>query len=296
MTLIPPPACCEADFMSAVSVIKSVACQILPSTVLSRIRAARLRRLLDRFPARVVRHLYGQVPLTLWIADPMSEGWYDKDCPEMPEIALLEQHGLAPGATVFALGAHQGVVALRLAAAAGPAGKVVAVEGNPFNVRIARRNREINGADNLYILHAAVGAEAGTLYFNENLNGQVDDGSGVCGRISVTARTVDDLAEEFGHPAVLFLDVEGYEYKVLAGAAKTLEHGADCCVEVHGGEGLEKFGGSVEALLAFFPRERFELMYAEAEGDPFVPLEDAAPLAGKRWFLVAIHRKQEEAE
>jgi FkbM family methyltransferase len=243
-----------------------------------------------------VRHLYGQVPLTLWIADPMSEGWYDKDCPELPEIALLEQHGLTSGATVFALGAHQSVVALRLAAAVGPAGKVVAVEANPFNVRIARRNREINGADNLYILHAAAGAEAGTLYFNENLNGQVDDGSGACGRISVTARTVDDLAEEFGHPGVLFLDVEGYECKVLAGAAKTLAEGAACYVEVHGGAGLEKFGGSVEALLAFFPRERFELMVAEAEGEPFAPLEEAAHLEGKRWFLVALPREQAETE
>ena len=60
----------------------------------------------------------------------MGAGWYDHDWPELPEIALLKQHGLRPGARVFDIGAHQGVVALMLSKTVGPEGFVLAVEAS----------------------------------------------------------------------------------------------------------------------------------------------------------------------
>ena len=52
-----------------------------------------------------------------------------------------------------------------------------------------------------------------------------------------------------GHDVVL-VDVEGFECRVLAGAAATLAGEADWAVEVHVGCGLEAAGGSVERVLA----------------------------------------------
>ncbi|HEY5491738.1 MAG TPA: FkbM family methyltransferase [Gemmatimonadaceae bacterium] len=63
---------------------------------------------------------------------------------------------LGPGARVFDLGAHQGVVALMLAGIVGPEGQVIAVEAVPHNARIATQNATANACRQLVVLHAAV--------------------------------------------------------------------------------------------------------------------------------------------
>ncbi len=53
--------------------------------------------------------------MTVSLEDGLAQGWYDYDWPEVPEITLLGKNSLKPGAKVFDIGAHQGVVALMLA-------------------------------------------------------------------------------------------------------------------------------------------------------------------------------------
>jgi hypothetical protein len=60
-------------------------------------------------------------------------------------------------------------------------------------------------------------------------------------------------------PQVIYIDVEGYESEVLAGAVKTVKHSLDFYIEVHAGCGLETFGGTVDKLLTLLPAERYEL-------------------------------------
>jgi FkbM family methyltransferase len=251
----------------------------------------RLRSGVLRFRPRQVRHTYGGFALDIHLADPLGAGWYDHDWPELLEIALLGNHRLKPGARVFDLGAHQCVVALVLAKTVGPTGLVVAVEANPHNAALGQRNRDLNRVEHLHVLQAAAAEHSGTLTFNEGLNGQVDDGTGTWGRLKVRAVSVDDLAREYGIPDVLFIDVEGYEGQVLRGARETLRHRPDCFVEVHVGEALAKFGGSVESILSFFPTSDYELYTAtETHGEPtpFIP-DRGAPR--ERFFLIAISRQ-----
>ena len=73
-------------------------------------------------------HNYGAGTLKVLLVDPLSEGWYDVDWAELPEIAALRNSLLRPGARVFDLGAHQGVVAMMLAREVGERGLIVAVE------------------------------------------------------------------------------------------------------------------------------------------------------------------------
>jgi hypothetical protein len=78
--------------------------------------------------------------------------------------------------------------------------------------------------------------------------------------ISVQAYSVDDLTERYGRPDVLYIDVEGFEEKVLSGARRTLESARpDCVIEVHIGLGLEKQGGSPAGILSFFPPEIYTI-------------------------------------
>lgn len=270
--------------------LKRIVRRVLPASAWTWMRLARLRRSVSTFRHRVVRHTYGGIELDVLLADPLGAGWYDTDWPELPEVRLLRRHQLRPGARVFDLGAHQAVVALMLANVVGPEGMVVAVEANAHNARVAGRNKDLNRADNLRVVHAAAAQRSGQLVLNQGLNGQVDDGTGEWGRVTVTAFSVDDLAREYGTPQVLFIDVEGYECHVLRGAGSTLAHRLDCFVEVHVGHGLERLGGSVEEVLSFFPESAYDrFVSSEASPEP-VSLGSGSMMTRDRFFLTALSR------
>jgi FkbM family methyltransferase len=242
---------------------------------------------------RVVHHSYGGRDLAISLEDPVAEAWYDHDWPITPELACLAKSRLIPGAHVFDLGAHQGVVALMLVQMVGPDGRVLAVEAERHNFEVATRNRDLNDADNLEIVHAAAGAVGGSLYFRGGLNGAVAANGGRLGLEQVPAVSVDGLATRHGAPDVVFLDVEGYEHEVLRGAARTVAAGGtDFFVEVHVGHGLESLHSSAAAVIEHFDPDRFRLFISPAlsEHDSyrFAPLNEHLDLLGNRFFLLAL--------
>jgi FkbM family methyltransferase len=243
----------------------------------------------EGFEARTVRHQYGPVQLTLHIGDPNGAAWYDTEWPDVPELKFLPRYQTRPGATVFDLGAHQGVYALMLADAVRPRGRVIAVEANRFNVDVVRANCRLNKVRNVKSVHAAVAEEPGEIFFGRGNNGQVDTGGMHADSEPVPAVTIDGLTRRYGRPAMIFLDIEGYECQALRGASATLATRPDVFIEVHVGFGLEDFGGSVEELVGFFPDEHYEL-YGSNEIDrypkPFVG--EGREVANDRFYLTAI--------
>lgn len=269
--------------------VKRAAQTVLPSSVWGRMRELSMRLDMARYSKRIVEHRYGSVSLRVHLADGLAEGWYDQDWPTPPEIDALVKHQLRPGARVFDIGAHQGVVAMMLADVAGPEGQVIAVEAIKHNVRMARLNGELNGMRQLVVIHAAAAAERGTVMMSM-LNGQVDDGSGRFPGHRVTALTIDDLARTYGSPDIVVLDIEGFECHALRGARQTLAARPDWCVEVHVALGLEKFG-SVDEVVSSFPAEDYTLRMRSEAMREFVPYEAAHAITRERFFLLAIARK-----
>ncbi len=256
-----------------------------------------LRRLarwlaVGRFRARDVPHSYGGRALTIRIADPLAEGWYDHDWDAGTEILLLARRGrLAPGARVFDLGAHQGVVALMLAGVVGPDGQVIAVEASPHNARIAQQNAVANACRQLVVVHAAVGAEDGSLWFEDRWNGAVSRKEGV--GVAVDGVSIDTLTRRHGIPDVLFIDVEGFELHAMRGAGQTLAlHRPDLFVEAHVGAGLEHFG-TIDDLLALIP-DGYEVLVAPGEAGDFVPLSEGRFLLSERCRIVALSPRTPE--
>jgi FkbM family methyltransferase len=274
--------------MSVLSSVKAAARRWLPAPIWIPLRMLRNEYSVRTFKPRTVVHKYGARELTIHIADPLAQGWYDLDWPEPEEISLLRRHKLRAGATVYDLGAHQGVVALMLADAVGPTGKVVALEANPIFAAVARRNRDANGGQQIVIEAAAISDTVGEISFF-CLDGQVGSGTGDQGKIRVPAFTVDSLAERHGAPDVLFIDVEGFELHALRGATKTLLARPDCFVEMHVGVGLEKFGGSVRQVLDTLGSAYELFMSNEAEPNP-VPFVEGHVMTQSRFFLTAIAR------
>jgi FkbM family methyltransferase len=193
---------------------------------------------------------------------------------------------------VFNVGAHQGVVALMLAGEVGSGGRVVAVDPNPVNVELIETNARLNGASQVRVVPAAVADRPGMVPFGVNLNDRVRTGPVVGGEITVPAVTVDQLAAEHGRPDVVFVDVEGFECAVLAGAAGTFAAAsADWFVEVHVNAGLEGFGKTAADVLGFFPPGRYSLFVASESEREFVPLESGRRLLADRFFLVALDQR-----
>jgi FkbM family methyltransferase len=177
-----------------------------------------------------------------------------------------------------------------LARIVGPSGQIIAVEANSHNCRAAVRNRELNGLSQLQVICAAVADKPGTLIFNQMLNGQFDDGSGALGTTVVQAVTLDGLADQFGFPDVVFLDIEGAECLALSGAPRVLSSGADFVVEVHVGCGLEKLGGSVAEVLSYFPDDQFALLARAPEDDVYHRLQGQESMTRDHFFLIAQRR------
>jgi FkbM family methyltransferase len=260
--------------------------------VLPLYRAARplaLRRKIARFEDRVVEHVYAGVPLRVALADPVGAGWYDHDWPAQPEIDMLAEGRLRHGATVFDIGAHQAVVALIAAARVGD-GTVIALEAEPHNVRIARRNADLNAHLPVSVVHAGIAAEPGEMHFSEGLNGAVLPGTRA-GTITVPATTVDQMAAVHGHPDVVMIDVEGYEGRALEGAQQVLAaRRTDFFVEVHDAASIEPHGWTGARVLERLADAGADIHVAQADGsDPvrFARVGDAEIDTRRRFYAVA---------
>jgi hypothetical protein len=127
---------------------------------------------------------------------------------------------------------------------------------------------------------------------SRTLNSHVDDGTGGWGCEEVTSVTIDDLTRGYGVPDVVFVDVEGYECEVLAGASETFRAAPDWFVEVHVGVGLERLGGSADAVLQFFAEDTYELFVGLKELKRF---QRGMELPRERFFLIALRRQRESA-
>ncbi len=265
--------------------MNSLVKKIVPTKWQQVLRAWLMRRRLRHFPRRTVAHHYCGHPFKVSLQDSLAAGWYDHDWGSMPEIEFLRASRLQPGATVFDLGAHQGVVAMILARTVGEAGLVVAVEGTRHNAQVALENCQLNQVRNIRVRHAVGAEQAGQeMIFSETLNGAM---GGNLLPVKVPSVSVDSLAVEYQPPDVVFVDVEGYECQVLAGARQTIRRGADFFVEVHAGVGLEK-NGSVSQVLACFAASHYRLFWSQAEGAAFQPLTDETSLPATKFFLIAL--------
>lgn len=147
------------------------------------------------------------------------EGRYDPSA-----MQALAEH-LRPGATVYDIGAHVGYLTLFAAQRVGAAGRVVAFEPLPLNLRYLRAHLRANRADNVEVVAACVSDRGGTVGF------EVGGGTGRGRLVSRAARgrrlpaiCLDDevLAGRLPAPDFVKVDVEGAEQRLLEGARQTL--------------------------------------------------------------------------
>lgn len=241
------------------------------------------------FRTRVETHVFAGRALNVTIADRTAALWYGADFGRPRDFDLLAGRGLESGGLVFDIGAHQGVVAMMLAAEVGPTGRVVAIEATERNAEIARRNTAMNGMSNVEIAHAAIARVDGPVLFSQKRNGYVALAPSA-GVKSVEGVSIDTLSARHGFPGLVYLDVEGYEYEALKGAPQTLASRASWFVETHGDADLGKFGACNADVVSAFD-DSFDLYWSPDNATTdFARLARDMALPQDRFFLVAIKK------
>jgi FkbM family methyltransferase len=201
-----------------------------------------------------------------------------------------------PGDCCFDVGANVGVYVLQLSRWSAPNGRIAAFEPNPATVDVLRAHVRMNGLDDrVTIIPMAAGATRGTarLFDTEPGSGLSRLGGahpGIKAALSPTdvqVTTVDEFCQSSGLvPDWMIIDVEGYEYEVLQGAAATLRrHKPHVVVELHDhvlSEASRQAGMRLLADLGLTPVSIPKA--AEGRSESFVTLEanDPRPASGPR--------------
>jgi FkbM family methyltransferase len=194
-----------------------------------------------------------------------------------PSLLQLAAEVVRPGDTVWDIGANMGLFSFAAAVAAGPQGRVLAVEPDTELAGLLRRSAaEGAGRAPVEVLPVAVSDDLAVARFhvarrNRATSHLAGFGSAMAGGVRSTqlvpAVTLDWLAARFPAPDVLKIDVEGAELAVLSGAARVLARSPTVICEV-----CARNTGAVTGILA---GHGYTLYDGERHGDR-VPV-DAAP-------------------
>lgn len=156
------------------------------------------------------------------------------------------------------VGANFGLHTLLAAKIVGDKGKIIAVEPVPANLKLLKRNIQLNNFEKFVSIfpYALIESAHGQVVMN------VDDGLSVaaslssakkkCKIIRVQSSTLDNCLRDTPFPPKLIkIDVEGAEHEVLKGAQETLSRFKPyLLIEVHS-FALPEFGSSAEILSDF---------------------------------------------
>jgi FkbM family methyltransferase len=205
----------------------------------------RLRRILP-VPERgsVVAGFPGGMQLRLDLRESLQRdflfGLYDR-----AELRLVREW-LREGGDFVDVGAHVGMYSVAAALGLRGRGRVLAFEPNPAARAQLEANLELNGCDNVVVSAAAVGDAIGETVLHVPATSDPSFSSLEGGRfaegepIAVDVTTVDREVEAHGlRPAVVKIDVEGGELRVVAGMEETLELRPALLVEVDPDSGAE---------------------------------------------------------
>jgi FkbM family methyltransferase len=222
---------------------------------------------------------------------------------EPNEFAFVDRM-LKPGMVFVDVGANDGYYTLFAARRVGPAGRVIAVEPSSRERAHLQRNLGRNGLDNVQVVAAALGAEAG--FVDLHLAHGVHAGHNTLGDFAhddvvrasserVALDTLDAVVARQGLSRVdmVKVDVEGGEAGVVAGARHVLATARPVLLMELNERALHAQGQSAETLLSVLRQELdYEILtFSQVGGWPECAVE-GAPLSAN---IVAVPKERADA-
>jgi FkbM family methyltransferase len=131
---------------------------------------------------------------------------------------------VSPGMTVCDIGANAGFYTLALSRLVGERGRVIAFEPLPRNIKKIQCHLSLNHVTNVALNDCALSDVTGTLRFAEGESDFTGRISTAAGDLEVHSVRLDEFLEKrsLPDPALLKIDVEGTEDRVLEGARELL--------------------------------------------------------------------------
>lgn len=202
-------------------------------------------------------------------------------------VAEYLSSNVRSGQCCFDVGANIGIYVLQLARWSAPDGRIVAFEPNPATVEVLRKHVQMNDLGRrVTVVPMAAGSHPGraSLFDSGAGSGLSRLGAphpGVVGPVhptDVPMTTIDDYCRDTNIvPDWVLIDVEGYEYEVLRGAAETLRrHRPRVVVELHAHVSSEASRAEGERLLLELGLTRVPIPGARGRSEEFVTLEPVA--------------------
>jgi FkbM family methyltransferase len=215
---------------------------------------------------------------SIWVSPEVSLKFWGLDARKYdPALMALAKELVAPGSVVWDLGANVGLFSLAAAFSAGPGGRLLAVEADPWVARLLERSARAVPAGHapVSVVSGAVCGRGGRVDLaisstNRAVNHLTDvQGSPLAGAhkriLSVPSFSVDDLLLANPAPQILKIDIEGAEGLALQGAKRVLDLGPVVLCEVHD----QNVGAVTEALVG----GGYELFDAEESARPRTRLD-----------------------
>ena len=149
------------------------------------------------------------------------------------EHRQMLQKVLLPGMTVLDIGGNIGYYALMERNMIGPSGRIVAVEPSTENIEVFKKNVELNGFENIDVIHGAISDKDGdrSIFLSDfsnlhSFHARPEGENKMSGRTEeVPTYTVQSVMADHGNPDLIRMDVEGHEVEVFNGMLESLEKG-----------------------------------------------------------------------
>jgi FkbM family methyltransferase len=258
-----------------------------------------LRRAAERLSRGVVLHRrlpeeFGSQ--TLFVTPDSALAYWGFDLAKADPLLLrLAAELVRPGMTVWDIGANNGLFTFAAAVRAGAGARVVAVEPDPVLAALLRRSNLVRTCEraDVAVVNAVVTESAGVVEFTLAARGRAAshlsdlDGSSQSGgsreRLHVVSVTLDTLAEHFGSPDLVKIDVEGAEERCLRGAARLLATARPVVL-------CEVGKGACAAVTEILTGHGYVLV------DASVGAEERRPLATAVWNTLAIPSRKADRQ
>jgi FkbM family methyltransferase len=174
------------------------------------------------------------------------------------------------GDTVIDIGAHIGRYTITSSKQVGSTGKVVAIEADPDNFQLLKRNIALNNLTNVLPLNYAVFSTRTIMKLYEQsasakYNSVMLTRARTMNYVEVNADTLDSILEQNTINQVnwIKIDVEGAEFEVLKGSTKTLSsNDISLLVEIHNIDDPSHY----DNILDFLKYHNYEITFENRYG------------------------------
>ncbi|HRY52915.1 MAG TPA: FkbM family methyltransferase [Candidatus Portnoybacteria bacterium] len=140
---------------------------------------------------------------------------------------------------VFDIGGYNGIYGL-ISAVVNPQSVVYIFEPEPINCDCIKRNIELNGLKNVFLVQAAISDKSSKVLFDVHQGGT--GGKISSGGLEIDCWSLDDFAQKNQPPDLIKCDIEGAEYLALLGGKNILAaNKPEILLEVHK-KFLKRFG------------------------------------------------------